>query len=104
MYMRFDPYQGLSRDEIIRKTYAERMTPDLQAKARRMAEERGITLMELFSEMAAEYDRAMADPIRREEWLRIADEMTERELMPFGPDPMLQTDDSDDDLNQCAYA
>ncbi len=84
MSIYLDPYTGLSRDEVLQKTYADRLTPDLQAKARAIAEERGITVMDLLREMANEYDAAMADPARRDEWLRISEEMNEQDAAPFG--------------------
>jgi hypothetical protein len=37
----------------------------------------------------------MADPVRREEWLRISEEMDRQRAMPFGADPSVNAEDSE---------
>jgi hypothetical protein len=69
-------------------------------RARDIAKERGITLMELFREMAHEYDAAMTDPIRRAEFLRISEEMDERDAVPFRADPLIDLKDCDEEDNE----
>ncbi len=98
MYLYVDSFEGLSRDEVLQKTFDERLTPEQQANARRAAEAKGISLMDLLREVANEYDAAMADPVRREEWLRRSQEMDDKQAMPFGPDPRLAAErDTDED-------
>lgn len=85
-----DPYALLSREEHLKKIYDEQLPPDLQAKARAMAEERGIAVMELLREIGEDHDARMADPVRREELLRICQEEDERRASPFGLDPSIR--------------
>jgi hypothetical protein len=60
-----------------------------------MADEQGLTLMELLRAIAADFDAAMADPVRREEWLSLNEELDRQRAMPFGSDPRLHVKDSD---------
>ncbi|UVT18994.1 MAG: hypothetical protein H8K03_14410 [Nitrospira sp.] len=53
--------------------------------------------MDVLRDIADDYDAAMADPVQREEWQRISQEMDEKMAMPFGPDPRRGADGSRDE-------
>jgi len=86
--MYFDQDGLLTREEQLEKIWAERLTPAHRAQCLAEALARGVTYMDLMQEVAAEHDAAMADPVQREKWLRISQEMDERRATPLGRDPV----------------
>jgi hypothetical protein len=93
----FDPDEGLTREvptreELLDHIFKNRFSPSQQAQCRKDAEARGLTYMDLMWEIAASHDATMADPVKREEWLKISEEMDRRRVMPFGSDPLLEQD------------
>lgn len=98
MYLYVDSFKGLSRDEVLQKTFDERLTPDERARVLKWAEEAGVTYMDVLRDIADDYDDRMADPVQRKEVLRVTREMDEKMAMPFGPDPQLEAEgDIDED-------
>jgi hypothetical protein len=88
----FDPTEGLSREEYLENIFKNSFSPSQQAQCRRDAEARGLTYMDLMREVAASHDAMMADPVEREKWFTISEEMDRWRAMPFGPDPLLKQD------------
>lgn len=92
MYIYWDSYRGLSREEVLQKTWDERLTPEDQARVLKVAAERGITYMDILRYVAETYDHAMKDPAKREEFRQISAEMDQRLVAPYEPDPLLRLD------------
>jgi hypothetical protein len=88
--MMFDPDSLLTREELLQKIWAERLSPAHRAQCRAEATARGVTVMNLLREEAARHDAAMEDPIEREKWLRINRKMYQRDAMPLGRDPLFE--------------
>jgi hypothetical protein len=87
-----DPDKVLTRKELLENIFKNRLSPSQQAQCLRETEARGLTYMDLLRELAASHDATMTDPVKREEWLKISEEMDRRRAMPFGPDPLLEHD------------
>jgi hypothetical protein len=88
-----DPDEALSREDLMQKIWDNRLTPPLRAEVLGMAQARGCTWQDIFLDLFDQYDIMMADPSRREEWLRTHEEMERQRAMPLGSDPMLKGKD-----------
>lgn len=89
MFYYLHPSDALTREELLKKIWATRLSPAQQAQCLKEAEARGLTYMDLMWELAASHDAVMDDPVEREEWLKIHEEIEAQRAMPFGPDPLL---------------
>ena len=57
----------LTREELLEKIWATRLSPAHRTKLLAEALARGVTYMDLLREMAAEHDAAYDNPVQREE-------------------------------------
>ncbi len=83
-----DPDEVLSREELLQKIWATRLSPAQQTQCLQEAETRGLTYMDLMRVVAASHDATMADPLKREEWLKINQEIESQREAPYGFDPL----------------
>jgi hypothetical protein len=65
--MYFDPDGLFTREELLAKIWAERLSPAQRAQCLAEALARGVTHMDLMRGEAARHDATMADPVQREE-------------------------------------